>query len=191
MGCKLILHCLDLHINLYFCNIQKHQDWLREHRKPKARKIQPNNSYYELANLWHTRKDISLKQKPSNKNDYLENETISKVSNQTDVIVLKPTIILINGTKGNEVSAPNLIPETTTTLATTLPTESSNILTTKQTPSIVEVFSSPNPMRVMTTKKLKKKVYPYPRWDKWSSWSECSRSCGGGVMYQMRKCINR
>ncbi|KAH8281807.1 hypothetical protein KR054_003092, partial [Drosophila jambulina] len=173
--------------------IKKHQDWLKEHRKPKARKVQPTNSYYELANLWHTRRDMSLKQKPSNKNDYLENETISKVSNQSDVIVLKPTITLINGTNRNDASPPTPNPETTTTVATTLkPTESSTIGTTKQTPSVAEeVFSSPNPMRVMTTKKLRKKVYPYPRWDKWSSWSECSRSCGGGVRHQMRKCINR
>ncbi|XP_023159435.1 thrombospondin type-1 domain-containing protein 4 isoform X2 [Ceratitis capitata] len=31
----------------------------------------------------------------------------------------------------------------------------------------------------------------YPRWGNWSKWSECSRSCGGGVRFQQRKCINR
>ncbi|XP_049318094.1 uncharacterized protein LOC125780238, partial [Bactrocera dorsalis] len=32
---------------------------------------------------------------------------------------------------------------------------------------------------------------PYPRWGTWGKWSDCSRSCGGGVRFQQRKCINR
>lgn len=31
----------------------------------------------------------------------------------------------------------------------------------------------------------------YPRWGNWGKWSDCSRSCGGGVRFQQRKCINR
>lgn len=31
----------------------------------------------------------------------------------------------------------------------------------------------------------------YPRWANWGKWSDCSRSCGGGVRFQQRKCINR
>ncbi|XP_044316123.1 thrombospondin type-1 domain-containing protein 4 [Drosophila rhopaloa] len=172
--------------------IKKHQDWLKEHSKPKAKKIHTNNSYYELANLWHTRKNLSLKQKPTNKEEYLENETTSKISNKSNEIVLKPTNIFINDTKQNT-STPKSDLEATTiaTLLTKDPIENGNVATTSQTPSIVEVFSSPNPPKVITTKKLKKNVNPYPRWDKWSNWSACSRSCGGGVKYQIRKCISK
>ncbi|XP_017099283.2 thrombospondin type-1 domain-containing protein 4 isoform X1 [Drosophila bipectinata] len=171
--------------------IKKHQEWLKEHRKPKPKKPHSNNSFYELANLWNTRKDISLKQKLNNHADYLENETTSKLSNRTDVVVLKPTIILING--NDTKSEPHNAPETTTLPTTTVAatTENSDIRTTLATPDTDEVFTSPSPVKTITTKKLKKKVYPYPRWDKWSDWSDCSRSCGGGVKYQTRKCINK
>ncbi|XP_070854221.1 thrombospondin type-1 domain-containing protein 4 isoform X1 [Drosophila suzukii] len=172
--------------------IKKHQEWLREHRKPKTKKIHSNNSYFELANLWHTRKDLSLKQKPNNKEEYLENETTSKISNKSDEKVLKPTSILINITS-QSTSTSKLELETTTSasLFTRGLVENGEVATTMQTLKVDDVFSSPNPPKEITTKKMKKKVYPYPRWDKWSNWSACSRSCGGGVRYQTRKCINR
>ncbi|KAH8287902.1 hypothetical protein KR018_006958, partial [Drosophila ironensis] len=172
--------------------IKKHQDWLKEHRKPKAKKSKLNNSFYEFANLWHSRKDISLKQKLNSHADYLENETTSKLSNRTEAIVLKPTIILINATDRN-ISKSQIDVETTTlpTLPVVDATQAADVRTTVATPNVEEIFSSPAPVKTITTKKLKKKVYPYPRWDKWSDWSPCSRSCGGGVMYQTRKCINR
>jgi len=142
--------------------------------------------------LWHTRKDLSLKQKPNNKEEYLENETTSKISNKSDEKVLKPTSILRNITN-QSTSTSKLEVETTTSasLFTRGLVENAEVATTIQTLKVDEVFSSPNPPKEITTKKMKKKVYPYPRWDKWSNWSACSRSCGGGVKYQTRKCINR
>ncbi|EDX04551.1 thrombospondin type-1 domain-containing protein 4 isoform X1 [Drosophila simulans] len=176
--------------------IKKHQDWLREHRKPKTKKKISNNSYYELANLWHTRKDLSPKQKPNNKEEYLENETTNKISNKSDEKVLKSTtIISLNGTHPSTSTSKSVLETTTLPSVTTKDLfESGNVATTRQTPNVEEVFSSPNPPQEatsVTSKKAKKKVYPYPRWDKWSDWSSCSRSCGGGVKYQVRKCINR
>ncbi|KAH8410574.1 hypothetical protein KR009_003813 [Drosophila setifemur] len=175
-----------------FFDAKKHRDWLKEHLKPKSRKNLSNNSFYELANLWNTRKDISLKQKLNKNADYLENETTSKLSSKPDVIVLKPRIIFINGTYQN-ISEPEIKLDTTTfpTLLAFEATLNGDIRTTVQTPNTMKVFSSPNPIKTITTNKLKKKVYPYPRWDKWSNWSPCSRSCGGGVMHQTRKCIYR
>lgn len=35
------------------------------------------------------------------------------------------------------------------------------------------------------------KVRPNAIWGKWQPWTECSRSCGGGVMSQSRQCLNR
>uniref|UniRef100_A0A1I8PD91 PLAC domain-containing protein n=1 Tax=Stomoxys calcitrans TaxID=35570 RepID=A0A1I8PD91_STOCA len=47
------------------------------------------------------------------------------------------------------------------------------------------------PSTTTTTTTRKPRTRPYPRWNDWSEWSVCSRSCGGGVRYQQRKCINR
>ncbi|XP_043654552.1 thrombospondin type-1 domain-containing protein 4 isoform X2 [Drosophila teissieri] len=173
--------------------IKKHQDWLREHRKPKTKKKISNNSYYELANLWHTRKDPSTKQKPNNKKDYLENETTSKISNKTDEKVLRSTILFLNDTHPSTTTSKSALETTTLPSVTTKDLfERGSVATTRQTPNVEEVVvSSANPPNEATTRKAKKKVYPYPRWDKWSDWSSCSRSCGGGVKHQVRKCINR
>lgn len=35
------------------------------------------------------------------------------------------------------------------------------------------------------------KLRPNAIWGKWQPWTECSRSCGGGVMSQSRQCLNR
>lgn len=27
-------------------------------------------------------------------------------------------------------------------------------------------------------------------WDAWGTWSDCSRTCGGGASYSLRRCLN-
>lgn len=39
------------------------------------------------------------------------------------------------------------------------------------------------------TRKPRQKYSPH--WTTWSNWSECTRSCGTGVMSQQRKCVTR
>lgn len=37
--------------------------------------------------------------------------------------------------------------------------------------------------------KIRKKYSPH--WTTWSNWSECTRPCGSGVMFQQRRCVTR
>ncbi|KAK9874021.1 hypothetical protein WA026_002375 [Henosepilachna vigintioctopunctata] len=36
-----------------------------------------------------------------------------------------------------------------------------------------------------------KRLHQNGIWSAWGAWSECSRTCGGGIMVQTRNCINR
>ncbi|XP_030240028.1 thrombospondin type-1 domain-containing protein 4 isoform X1 [Drosophila navojoa] len=186
--------------------IKKHQEWLNRH-KLRAEKVKYTKwkSSFEPAKLWRINKE------PSNQNSsinevFTENETSSINSNvigDANIDVL-PTILtqtphlssldsheVLNKTKSTEIS------KIWTTVAPTLATKSliadePDVLTTALTlPKLKDVPSTASTTTTTTSRKPKPKLRPFPRWTNWNPWSECSRSCGGGVMYQTRKCIDR
>lgn len=80
--------------------------------------------------------------------------------------------------KDNEVLNDNeqLIAKQNTTLNNVVVSSTeSSISTTNVTPSVI--------------KKTRQKYSPH--WTTWSNWSDCTRSCGSGVMSQQRKCVTR
>lgn len=70
----------------------------------------------------------------------------------------------------------------TRSTSTISPTEAGGTLspTVEEKPTI-------HPANVSNNFKYRK----YPRWSAWGPWSSCSRSCGDGVRFQRRKCLNR
>ncbi|XP_032595100.2 thrombospondin type-1 domain-containing protein 4-like isoform X1 [Drosophila grimshawi] len=179
--------------------IRKHQEWLNRHNKLKSDKVKyPKwKSSFEPANLWRRNKPATTTNQNANINEaYAENET--SFANSNINAGLKPTIITettaqqINHTMSSKIpdalttaesiiETKSLKPELAT-MRTTLPEVSSTTTTTTSTTSSTTST---------TTKRPKPKVRPFPRWANWNPWSDCSRSCGGGIMHQTRKCIDR
>ncbi|BFF94988.1 thrombospondin type-1 domain-containing protein 4 [Drosophila madeirensis] len=168
--------------------IKKHQEWLKRHCKPKSYKIQPNRTQLsELSNLW--------RQKKGNKKlQYIQNETTSKHSNKTNLVMLKPLEILSNESHYEILSSKLSNTTKSSTFRPVKVIEEGTIDPIESTTNIVNLAitqKSINFANISDRKRLEIKVRTYPRWDNWSNWSECSRSCGGGVMHQTRKCIGR
>lgn len=83
--------------------------------------------------------------------------------------------------------------QTETTTTSSIETENTStkvILTKRKTTKIPIIYSdllrneSRNSLNVAG--KLKTK---HAHWSGWNNWSECSRSCGGGITTQIRKCL--
>ncbi|XP_051858406.1 thrombospondin type-1 domain-containing protein 4 isoform X1 [Drosophila albomicans] len=189
--------------------IKKHQEWLNTHNKHKSdrKKFTKWKSSIEPANLWRINKQPLGKQNSSINEVYVENETTSmKANDGLEPTVPSHTILLRNLSNARQEHVSNTMSSnptdiSTTSATTTTTTTTSTSIPTLATPQATEPIPTPSGSPSMTstsattttstTKKSKPKMRPYPRWASWSPWSECSRSCGGGVMHQIRKCIDR
>lgn len=169
--------------------LQKHQEWLNRHKlKTEKAKYTKWKSSFELANLWRINKEPTTKQNSSINDVYTESETSSNNANIIGPISTQATRLRsleLNDTNSSEMS------ETWTTEEPQLMTKS--LIAEESTGLATEPLTttSTTTTTTTTTRKPKLKGRPFPRWANWSPWSECSRSCGGGIMHQTRKCIDR
>ncbi|XP_023031562.2 papilin isoform X1 [Drosophila willistoni] len=186
--------------------IKKHEEWLKQHSKPKTDKSKTNikpKTTLEFANLWRPQKNIASKQKSRNNEVFSEYEKPTATSEATNSALsgLKSTTMSLNAKTTNiPISTEEPLKSTNLSLANdiilssinntshSVTTESS---TTLAMPTVTQEPLTTSTLVATTTKKTKIKVRPYPRWANWNEWSECSRSCGGGIRHQIRKCINR
>ncbi|XP_034472258.1 uncharacterized protein LOC117780002 [Drosophila innubila] len=183
--------------------IKKHKEWLNTHNKLKSdrAKFTKGKSSIELANLWRINKQPIEKQNSSINEVYAENETTSMKANiiggsNDGLEPTKSSQTHLLRSLGNAQQQFNNItslklPETSTTTTMTTTTSIPTSAISLTTEPILLKAEDTSTTTSTTTRKPKLKVRPYPRWASWSSWSECSRSCGGGVMHQIRKCIDR
>ncbi|XP_030561294.1 thrombospondin type-1 domain-containing protein 4 isoform X1 [Drosophila novamexicana] len=168
--------------------IKKHQEWLNRHKlKTEKAKYTKWKSSFELANLWRINKEPTTKQNSSINDVYTESETSSNNANIIGPISTQATRLRsleLNDTNSSEMS------ETWTTEEPQLMTKS--LIAEESTGLATEPLTTTSTTTTTTTtRKPKLKGRPFPRWANWSPWSECSRSCGGGIMHQTRKCIDR
>ncbi|KAI9577977.1 hypothetical protein GQX74_014121 [Glossina fuscipes] len=178
--------------------INKHKEWLKKRNQSRINVFhnidlkQP----IELANLWRFDSNknnniiknipIVVQIKPSINDVYPLEEpdtravSVAIISTTNKVNTFDTTTILpmteLNITKKSSLNKTVLNANDRNTYDILNTTASINIAT-------VSPFSS--------GKKSKQKIHFYPRWSNWSKWSVCSRSCGDGVKFQQRKCINR
>lgn len=135
----------------------------------------------------------------------LESSSISTVPSTTTTTTEYPQTTSISYTEES-----NAIPELTssTTVAPAYPITRSTTTTTTATPTIKLpiITSSVAPIAQKPLRKTQRgkgrRRKPHRRfrgkkplrtaiWGPWSTWSHCSRSCGGGVMSQSRQCLQR
>lgn len=166
-------------------------------------------STFELPNLWRINKTIEGKQNSSINEVYAENEISSTNSNIIGEgnVKLEPTMAsqlqsLSGPSKSQqEIRFDTAVPETTptsTTSTSTITPELKSLIAEEPTlPTTIEDIPSTTTSTTTTTtaststRRPKPKMRLFPRWGSWTAWSECSRTCGGGVKHQIRKCIDR
>lgn len=193
--------------NILFVYLQKHQEWLKLHNKLKSDGVKYTKwkSTFELPNLWRINKTIEGKQNSSINEVYAENETSSInaniIGNGNDK--LEPTMASGLNRAQQGIRFDSAIPVTTPTSRTTssamttpelksLIAEEATLPTTiEDIPSTTTTTTTTTTTASTSTRRPKSKLRPFPRWANWGPWSECSRTCGGGVKHQIRKCIDR
>lgn len=202
--------------NILFICFQKHQEWLKLHNKHKSDRVKYTKwkSTFELPNLWRINKTVEGKQNSSINEVYAENETSSAnsniIGNGNDK--MEPTMASqlrsVSGPSKSqqEIRFDSAVPETTptsttsTTSTSTITPELKSLIAEEPTlPTTIEDIPSTTTSTTTTTtttaststRRPKPKMRLFPRWVSWTAWSECSRTCGGGVKHQIRKCIDR
>lgn len=94
----------------------------------------------------------------------------------------------------SKVSTENVATERSETLTLTSPNSdiSSQVTESFSVPPITTTSRSRKPVATdgrHTKPKIRRRSKAV--WGRWQPWTECSRSCGGGVMSQSRQCLDR
>lgn len=148
-----------------------HKAWL-DHRYEMKSKY--------LTNRLHS---PSIKYIYNQKNIYAKKDTSS----------LKSTIYLSSLKQNTSIITSPMAEQSETTTTSSIKIESSStkeMLTKRKTIKIPikysDVLRNGSRYSLNDSGKLKSR---YAHWSGWNNWSDCSRSCGGGITTQIRKCL--
>lgn len=136
------------------------------------------------------------------KSKYLMNRlhypSIKYIYNQKNIYAKKDTI-LTSTTFKSPIYESSSIPispmaeqsEPTTTSSIEIETSSAKVILTKRKTTKIPTMY-PDLLRNVSRDSLNvfgKLKSRHAHWSGWNNWSECSRSCGGGITTQIRKCL--